>query len=98
MLLSGALEGMHGAEALAVLEILQQAQRDHGDGSQNENIGMFKTGQRAEQSDEYAGGGDHGETKRVDLAAMHELGELFAVEYLGHGNESLLAFRENQSV
>ena len=90
MLLSGSPEGTHGAEASAILEILQQAQHNHGDGNQNEDIGMRKTCHCAQQRDEHAGGGEHGETERVDLAAMDECGELLAVECLGHGKESLL--------
>ena len=94
MLLSGYLEGMHGAEALAVFEILQQAQHNHGDGSEHDDIGMLETTERAQERNDDAGSGEHGQSERVDLAALDEFGELFAVEYFGHENESLLAVRE----
>jgi len=84
------LEGMHRAEALAIAEILHQAQRNQRDGHQRDDIGMLEAGQRTQQRDHGAGGGDQGETERVDLAALDECGEPFAIDALGHGMKSLL--------
>ena len=94
MLLSGSLEGMHGAEALAIFEVLEQTQHDHCDGCQYEHVGMRKVRQRAEQGDEHAGGSDYREAERVNFAALNECGELVAIESLGHGNGSLLELRK----
>ena len=85
-----ALEGVHGAESLAVSEILYKAQRDQRNGHQGEHVGMSEAGQRAQQRDDRAGSGDHGETERIDLAALDESGEFFAVDAFCHGKGSLL--------
>ena len=86
---------MHGTETFAISEILQKAQSDHDDGNQNNGICMFEIRQRADQRDDDAGSRDHGETERIDLAAMDESGKFFAIENLGHGKGSLLAVRKN---
>ena len=96
MFLSGALKRMQRTEALAILEILQQAQHHHRDGHQSKDVGMLKVRQSANQRDDHAGGGEHGETERIDLAALDECCELFAVESLGHGKGSLLELRKNR--
>ena len=94
MLLSGSLESMDGAEAFAVFEILQKTQYHHADGYQNENIGMRKIGQGANQRNDHAGSRKDGEAERIDPAALNERSELFAVEYLSHGDGSLLKLRK----
>ena len=89
---------MQGAEPPAILEILQQAQHHHDDGGQNDDIGMCKVRQRTDQRDDHAGCGNDGEAERIDLAALNERRELFAVKYLGHGNGSLLGLKEFDGV
>ena len=64
-----ALEGTHGAEALAVAEILHKAKDHHCDGDHCEHVSVSKAGYGADQRDDCAGSGEHSKTKRIDLAA-----------------------------
>ena len=84
------LEGTHGAEAFSIAEILHKAERNHRNGDQREHIGVRKAGHCADQGDDGAGGGEHGETECIDLAARDECGEFFAVKSIGHERVNLL--------
>jgi len=81
---------MHRAKSLAIAEILHKAENHQCSSDQRKHIGMLKAGQRADDSDDCAGGGDHGEAERIDFAALNERGKTFSIDTIGHGIGSLL--------